>query len=96
MELNVVQLCFLEPFLDDIDIILVMSVVPGKYGQSFIYSTPERIKEIRKIIGKRNIVINVDGGINGDIAKLVDTDIVVSESFILNSANYEERVALLR
>lgn len=90
------DLCFLEPFLDDIDTILIMSVVPGKGGQSFIYNTVERIKRVRKLIGKRNIVINVDGGINSETAKLVDSDIVVSGSFVLNSDDWEKNINAVR
>ena len=90
------DLCFLEPFLDDIDTILIMSVVPGKGGQSFIYNTVERIKQVRKLIGKRNIVINVDGGINSETAKLVDNDIVVSGSFVLNSDDWEKNINAVR
>ncbi len=90
------DLCFLEPFLDDIDTILIMSVVPGKGGQSFIYNTVERIKQVRKLIGKRNIVINVDGGINSETAKLVDSDIVVSGSFVLNSDDWEKNINAVR
>ncbi len=90
------DICFLEPFLDDIDMILVMSVVPGKGGQSFIYSTIDRIKEIKKLIGRRDIVINVDGGINGETSKLVDSDIVVSGSFVLGSGDLEKNIEAVR
>lgn len=90
------DISFLEPFLDDIDMILVMSVVPGKGGQSFIYNSVDRIKEIKKMIGKRDIVINVDGGINSETCKLVDTDIVVSGSFVLGSSDIEKSISLLR
>ena len=90
------DISFLEPFLDDIDMILVMSVVPGKGGQSFIYSSIDRIKEIKKLIGNRDIVISVDGGINSETVKMVDTDIVVSGSFVLGSSNIEESIGLLR
>ena len=90
------DISFLEPFLDDIDMILVMSVVPGKGGQSFIYSSVDKIKDIKKMIGDRNIVINVDGGINSETCKLVDTDIVVSGSFVLGSSDIEKSISLLR
>ena len=90
------DLSFLEPFLDDIDMILVMSVVPGKGGQSFIYSSVDRINDIRKMIGSRDIVLSVDGGINAETVKLVNTDMVVSGSFVLGSKDIEESINVLR
>jgi len=90
------DISFLEPFLDDIDMILIMSVVPGKGGQSFIYSSIDRVKEIKKMIGERDIVISIDGGINGETSKLVDTDMVVSGSFVLGSDDLTESISLLR
>lgn len=90
------DISFLEPFLDDIDMILIMSVVPGKGGQSFIYSSVDRVKEIKKMIGKRNIVISIDGGINNETSKLVDTDIVVSGSYVLGSEDMNNSINLLR
>ena len=90
------DLSFLEPYLDDIDMILIMSVVPGKGGQSFIYSSVDRVKEVKKLIGDRNIVISIDGGINSETSKLVDTDIVVSGSFVLNSDDIDNSINVLR
>lgn len=87
---------FLEPFLDDIDMILVMSVVPGKGGQKFIYNTLDRIKEIKELVGNRNIIISVDGGINEDTSKLVDADMVISGSFVLESEDIEEALNKVR
>ena len=90
------DISFLEPFLDDIDMILIMSVVPGKGGQKFIYSSVERVKEIKRMIGDRDIVISIDGGINNETAKLVDTDIVVSGSYVLGSDDIARNISLLR
>ncbi len=90
------DLYYLEPFLDDIDMILIMSVVPGKGGQEFIYDSVKRISEIKKMIENRDIIISVDGGINSETAKLVKSDMVVSGSFVLNGDDLEERIELLR
>ena len=90
------DLSFLEPYLDDIDMVLVMSVVPGKGGQNFIYSSVDRVKELKKMIGDRKIVISIDGGINADTSRLVDTDIVVSGSFVLNSDDLDNSINVLR
>lgn len=59
------------PYLDLIDMVLVMTVEPGFGGQSFMPETTEKIKEIRKI--NSNIDIQVDGGINKDTIKTADS-----------------------
>ena len=79
------------PYIDKIDLILVMSVKPGLPGQKFIPDVIEKIKKIRKMIKeeKKNILLSVDGGVNLDNKKeLKDVDILVSGSFITNSSNY--------
>lgn len=87
----------LEPYLDYIDMILVMSVVPGMGGQSFIEESTERLNKIRNMIKDKNIVINVDGGINKEtVHKAKQADIVVSGSFIINSDNFQEKIDELR
>lgn len=87
----------LKEYLDVIDLILIMSVEPGMGGQTFINSTVDRIKEIKKIIGNKNIKIAVDGGINNNTIKLInDADIAVVGSYITNSTNYQERINILR
>ncbi len=89
------DISFIEPFIDDIDIILIMSVVPGKSGQSFIYHTVDRIKEIKDLIKDKNIELRVDGGIDNETVKLVDVDTVISQSYVLNG-DIEERINNLR
>lgn len=86
----------LDKYLDDIDLILVMSVEPGFGGQKFIDKTPNRIKEIKKKINNRNILIEVDGGINNDTIKLVDVDIAVAGSYIINNKNYQQQIDKLK
>ena len=79
------------PYLDKIDLILVMSVKPGLPGQKFIPEVIPKIKKIRKMIKdeKRDILLSVDGGVNLDNKKeLKDVDILVSGSFITNSPDY--------
>uniref|UniRef100_UPI00403F6CD0 ribulose-phosphate 3-epimerase n=1 Tax=Candidatus Enterococcus willemsii TaxID=1857215 RepID=UPI00403F6CD0 len=58
----------LEYLLDDIDYILIMTINPGQPGQSFIEKSIEKIKNTKKIIGNRPIQIEVDGGVNSEIA----------------------------
>ena len=63
------------PFLNNIDLILVMTVYPGFGGQKFIKSQIKKIKKIKKIIDDKNLKIDleVDGGINSKNAKKVIT-----------------------
>jgi len=87
----------LLPYINDIDLILFMSVTPGEGGQSFKEEVLDKIKEIKKHIND-NIIISIDGGVNDKtIKKCKDAgcDMVVSGSFITNSDNYDERISLL-
>jgi ribulose-phosphate 3-epimerase len=61
----------IEPVLDLVDLVLVMSVNPGFGGQSFIGSAVEKIRQIRLMAGGRPIDIEVDGGVNAETAALV-------------------------
>lgn len=77
----------LFPYLKDIDIALIMSVYPGKSGQSFIESTPDRIRELKDEIIRQEAktIISVDGGINDETALLckeAGVDMLVSASYI--------------
>ena len=86
----------LEEYLDEIDMILIMSVEPGKGGQKFIHSTVDKIKEVKKLMGDRNILTEVDGGINNETIDMVkDVDIAVVGSYITSSDNYYERIEYL-
>lgn len=84
-------------FLDRLDLILVMSVEPGRGGQSFIDSSLIKIKTLKEYIVNNhlNTLIEVDGGINETTSKLVKeagADILVSGSYIVKSKNISEAV----
>ena len=61
----------IEHVLDEIDLVLVMTVNPGFGGQAFIPATLEKIRRIRAMIGNRPIDIEVDGGISPETAAAV-------------------------
>lgn len=84
------------PYIDKIDLILVMSVEPGKGGQSFIPTTIEKLKQIKKLNSK--ILISVDGGINDNTIKDVKqyVDMAVSGSYICMSDNYNKQIINLK
>jgi ribulose-phosphate 3-epimerase len=61
----------IEPVIDIVDLILVMSVNPGFGGQSFIPFAVEKLARLRALAGSRRIDIEVDGGITAETAPLV-------------------------
>ena len=61
----------IEPVIDIVDLILVMSVNPGFGGQKFIPAAVEKLSGLRALAGGRPIEIEVDGGINQEVAPLV-------------------------
>jgi ribulose-phosphate 3-epimerase len=92
----------LEYVLDELDLILVMSVNPGFGGQSFIPSQLLKIRRIRELIGRRPIRLEVDGGVTAQTAASIveaGADTLVAGSAIFNGAGvarYAENIAALR
>ena len=91
----------LENVIDDIDLVLIMSVNPGFGGQSFINSSLEKISQVRKMIDDsgKDIRLEVDGGINKDTiasAYSAGADTFVAGSAIFNTENYEQTISELR
>ena len=91
----------LEYCLEQIDMVLLMSVNPGFAGQKFIESTFDKIEEVKEMIDAVNpsIRLEVDGGINLDnIGKAAKSgaDTFVAGSAIFNSKNYKETISQMR
>ncbi len=89
----------LLPYLSKIDLIIIMSVYPGKGGQPFIEDTYKRILKVKKMIvsKKVKVKISVDGGVTAEEAKKLDfVDIIVSGSYVTNSDNFEVAINTLR
>ena len=86
---------YLIPYLDMVDLILVMTVEPGRGGQAFIEECASKVNEL-KILRDYNhysYVIEVDGGINEQTATLVwNADCLVVGSYITNNEDYEMQV----
>ena len=82
----------LYKYLKKIDIVLIMSIVPGFSGQKFNKQAIDKIKELRKY--NKDIIIEVDGGITNETIKLIkdDINIAVSASYITNSNNYQKAI----
>jgi ribulose-phosphate 3-epimerase len=84
------------PYLDFVDLVLVMSVEPGFGGQAFMPEAVERIGSLKEKIGSRKVMISVDGGINDkNIRLVVDAG---AELIVVGSAifNHPDRIAAMR
>jgi len=92
----------LEYLLEDLDMVLLMSVNPGFGGQQFIPSVIEKAKRLKEIIEKRNpnCLIEVDGGVNDQNVKelaAAGVDVVVAGSFVYkHPKGVEEAIASLK
>lgn len=89
----------IEFVIDIVDLILVMTVNPGFGGQSFLPSQLAKINQISRMIGEREIDLEVDGGINPGTAKQVieaGANVLVAGSAIFSGSNYGERINELR
>ena len=81
-------------YLEKIDLVLIMSVEPGKGGQKFIPDVLNKIKELKQ----NNLIIEIDGGINDtNIEELKNiVDIVVVGSYITISSDYNKQINNLK
>jgi ribulose-phosphate 3-epimerase len=92
----------LQYVLEDIDLVLVMTVNPGFGGQKFIHEVLPKIAVIREMFnkaGKHDVHISVDGGINDETAKLVTAsgaNVVVAGSYLYGANNFDDAVGSLR
>ena len=95
-------LSVLDHLIDDIDLILIMTVNPGYGGQSFI-PLLDKIREARKLINKtgRDIDLEIDGGVNPDTAKLcieAGANVLVAGTAVFKdgASNYKKSIEALR
>jgi ribulose-phosphate 3-epimerase len=91
----------IEYLLEDLDMVLLMSVNPGFGGQKFIPSVVEKAKVLKELINKRNsnCLIEVDGGVNDkNIQELKDAgvDIVVAGSYVYGASDYSAAIKSLQ
>ena len=93
----------IKDYLDQIDLVLIMSVEPGFAGQKFMPEVLPKLKELKKIIEKENlnIDIEIDGGINFEnskVAKEAGANVLVSGSTIFkkNNGDLKRNIDLLR
>ena len=91
----------LRDYLDEVDMVLVMTVAPGFGGQPFLAQQLEAVSQVRHWIAEtgRSVHVEVDGGIKPETARqavAAGADLMVSGSFIYGSADYGQSIAALR
>jgi len=91
----------LEDSIQDLDLVLLMSVNPGFGGQSFIENTYKKVIQLRDLIDKSGskALIEIDGGVNAiNCPKLVaaGADVLVAGSFVFKSENPSETIKILK
>lgn len=90
------------PYLDKLDMVLVMTVVPGFGGQKFMTEVLEKVRDLRKHLEnteKKEMDIQVDGGINGETVKLAKeagANVFVSGSYVFKNGDISETIRQLK
>lgn len=96
-----IPVSFLEPIIEDLDLVLIMSVNPGFGGQKFIFETLYKIRQLKQIMQDRNAkaLIEVDGGIGlQNAAKIMEAgaDVLVAGSSVFGSDDPIEAIRKLK
>ena len=93
----------IEKYIEQVDLILIMSVEPGFGGQKFMPEVLEKTKKIKELIDKKNLKteLEIDGGINFEnctLAKKAGANVLVSGSTVFkeNQGNLEKNIGILR
>jgi ribulose-phosphate 3-epimerase len=96
------SLSAIEQVLDEVEQVVVMSVNPGFGGQSFIGSTVDKVRRLRAMLdslGRDKVDIELDGGINRDIAAQVAQaggNVLVAGNAVFRSKDYKAAIASMR
>lgn len=93
--------CLLEDILNDVDMVLLMSVNPGFGGQKFIEGTIDKLRALREMVDRKNsrALIQIDGGVQDETApRLVEAgaDVLVSGSYVFKAADPIQTIHDLR
>ena len=93
--------CLLEDILNDVDMVLLMSVNPGFGGQKFIEGTIDKLRALREMVDRKNsrALIQIDGGVQAETAPcLVEAgaDVLVSGSYVFKAADPIQTIHDLR
>ena len=93
------DISILDPYLDMLDEVLILSVHPGKGGQAFMPEVISKIDKLNEIKGMYHFTTLVDGGINIDTIRYLEdknVDMVVSGAYITDSDDYNKNIHLLK
>ncbi|MCB9645807.1 MAG: ribulose-phosphate 3-epimerase [Deltaproteobacteria bacterium] len=88
----------IEYVLDDVDLVLIMSVNPGFGGQRFIPSAVQKVERVRAMLGDRPVHVEVDGGVNPETARRVHdagADVLVAGSAVFKG-DYAANIEAIR
>jgi ribulose-phosphate 3-epimerase len=90
-----------EPILNDVDVLLIMTVNPGFGGQKFINSALPKIRKAREMVNSTapNVAIEVDGGVTLDNIKSIaeaGADIIVAGASVFGSGNYKQTIGSMK
>lgn len=91
----------LEDIVEDVDMILLMSVNPGFGGQKFIPNTINKLQKLRELISKSNNkpLIEIDGGVNAETAPILakaGADVVVAGSYVFGAQDHTATISFLK
>lgn len=94
-------ICVLEDIIQDVDMVLLMTVNPGFGGQKFIEHSIEKVKALKEMIARTgsHALIQVDGGVNAETARRLaeaGIDVFVAGSYVFGAENPEERISSLK
>lgn len=95
------SVALLDDIIDELDMVLLMSVNPGFGGQKFIENTYRKAEMLKEMILRRNsrALIEVDGGVNFEVGKKLyqaGADVLVAGSFVFGAENPTETIAALK
>ncbi|UCZ51780.1 ribulose-phosphate 3-epimerase [Bacillus shivajii] len=91
----------IKPIIEDVELVLLMTVNPGFGGQSFIHSVLPKISEVRELVNQtgKEIDIEVDGGVNEETAKLcveAGANVLVAGSAVYNQPDRQKAIESIR
>lgn len=91
----------LVDIIEDVDLVLLMSVNPGFGGQPFISHTLKKVEELKRLkeLSGSKAIIEIDGGVNAETGKLLadkGAEMLVAGSYVFGAENPEEKISLLK
>lgn len=94
-------ICLLRDIIQDVDVVMVMSVNPGAGGQKFIMHSLDKVRELKKLIEETgsNALIEIDGGVNDKTGPMLieaGADVLVAGSYVFGAKNPKAVISELK